>query len=145
MLSVFNNSIQLGLWIVWSKLSYRRIYMYHYIFFFHADRHINPINKETDKKYVDAKCDIYQSMRKKTKNGNSQVFKKPLLLAFDKFGFFNFVDINFEKFAGTNFPMPVTETLYFWHIILSCKLWTFCRFFSEIYVSFINCDIVFCI
>ena len=96
--------------------------MYHYIFFFHADRHINPINKETDKKYVDAKCDIYQSMRKKTKNGNSQVFKKPLLLAFDKFGFFNFVDINFEKFAGTNFPMPVTETLYFWHIILSCKL-----------------------
>ena len=65
------------------------------------------------------------------------------MLTFNKFGFLNFVDINIEKFAGTSFTIAVTEALYFWHKVLSCKLWTFCCFFSEIYMSFINCDIVF--
>ena len=38
---------------------------------------------------------------------------KTLLLVFDNFEFLNFVDINIEKFAGTNFTIAVTETLYF--------------------------------
>ena len=40
-------------------------------------------------------------------------FLKNLLLAFDKFGFLNFVDINIEGFADINFAIAVTETLYF--------------------------------
>ena len=37
-----------------------------------------------------------------------------LLLAFDKFWFLNFVIVNIERFAGTNFAIAVTET-YFLH------------------------------
>ena len=48
--------------------------MYHFVFF-HADRHINHINRETHKKYVDVKCDNSESMQKRLKNGKSQVFK----------------------------------------------------------------------
>ena len=40
-------------------------------------------------------------------------FLKTLLLLFDKFGFFNFGDINIEKFDGTSFAIAVTETFYF--------------------------------
>ena len=72
-------------------------------FFFNADRHINHINKETHKKCVDVKWDNSQSIRKKIKKWKEQSFKKTLLLAFDKFGFLNFVDINIEKFTGINF------------------------------------------
>ena len=64
-------------------------------------------------------------------------------MAFDNFWFLNFVNINIEKFAGINFEIAVTEILYFWHPVLSCRLWTFWYFFSEIYESLINCNIVF--
>ena len=66
-----------------------------------------------------------------------------LSLAFDKVWFLNFVDINIEIFAGVNFAIAVNETLYFWHTVLSCRLWYFWDFFSEIYVALINWDIVF--
>ena len=46
--------------------------------------------------------------------------------------------INIETFAGINFSIAVTETLYFLHPVLSCRLWIFWYFFSEIYVSLIN-------
>ena len=64
-------------------------------------------------------------------------------MAFDNLWFLNFVNINIEKFAGINFEIAVTEILYFWHPVLSCRLWTFWYFFSEIYESLINCNIVF--
>ena len=54
-----------------------------------------------------------------------------LSLAFDKFWFLNFVNINTEKFAGINFVIAVTEILTFWY------------FYSEIYVSLIKWNIVF--
>ena len=63
---------------------------------------------------------------------------KALLLAFDKFWFLSFVNISIEKFA-----IALTESLYFWHPVLSCILWTFWYFFSEIYMSLKNCVIVF--
>ena len=40
-------------------------------------------------------------------------FSKALSMAFDKFWFLNFVDISIEKFAGINFAIVVTQTLYF--------------------------------
>ena len=40
-------------------------------------------------------------------------FLKPLSMAFDKFWFLNFLDISIEKFAGINFAIAVTKTLYF--------------------------------
>ena len=77
MLSVFNNSIQSGLWIARLKVSYGYLKVwylkvsYEYtcttLFFFYSDRHKNYINKETHKKCVDVKCNNSQSMRKKTK------------------------------------------------------------------------------
>ena len=57
----------------------------------------------------------------------------------------NFLDINIEKFADVNFAIAVTKTLYFWHPVLSYRLWIFLNFFSEMYVALINCDIAFCI
>ena len=66
-------------------------------------------------------------------------------MAFDKFWFLNFVDINIDNFADIKFAIAVTETLYFWHPVWPCRLWTFWFFFSEIYVSWSNCDISFCI
>ena len=45
---------------------------------------------------------IHKTCEKRPKNRNSQVFKK-----------LNFVDINIEKIAGTNFAIAVTKTLYF--------------------------------
>ena len=83
------------------------------LLFFHADRHINYINKETHKKCVDFKCNNSQSTRKKTKKWEEPSLLKTLLLALDKFGFLNFVNIDIENFAGTNFAIAVTETLYF--------------------------------
>ena len=87
--------------------------MYHFVFFFHADRHINYINKEKHKKCVDVKCNNSQSARKKTKKWEEPSLLKILFLAFDKFGFLNFMNIDIENFAGTNFAIAVTETLYF--------------------------------
>ena len=84
-------------------------------------------------------------MHAKNDQERAKFFKKTLSLAFDKFWFLNFVDINIENFADINFASAVTETLYFWHPVLSCRLWTFWYFFSEIYVSWSNCDISFCI
>ena len=46
----------------------------------------------------------------------------------------NFVDINTKKLTGINFANAVNEILYL----------TFWCFFSEIYISLINCDIAFC-
>ena len=66
-------------------------------------------------------------------------------MAFDNFCFLNFMDINIENFADINFTIVVTETLCFWHPVWSSKLWTFWNFFSEIYVSWSNCDTAFCI
>ena len=40
-------------------------------------------------------------------------FSKALSIAFLKFWFLNFVDISIEKFAGINFAIAVTQTLYF--------------------------------
>ena len=57
----------------------------------------------------------------------------------------NSVDINVEKLAGVNLAVAATETLYFWHPVLSYRLWIFWNFFSERYVALINCDIAFCI
>ena len=102
------------------------------------------INKETSRKSFDIKCNNSQGMQKWPRKGKSQFFKK-LLLAFDKVWFLNFVDINIEIFAGVNFAIAVNETLYFWHLVLSCRLWYFWNFFSEIYVALINWDIAFCI
>ena len=102
------------------------------------------INKETSRKSFDIKCNNSQGMQKWPRKGKSQVFKK-LSLAFDKVWFLNFVDINIEIFAGVNFAIAVNETLYFWHLVLSCRLWYFWNFFSEIYVALINWDIAFCI
>ena len=102
------------------------------------------INKETSRKSFDIKCNNSQGMQKWPRKGKSQVFKK-LSLAFDKVWFLNFVDINIEIFAGVNFAIAVNETLYFWHPVLSCRLWYFWNFFSEIYVALINWDIAFCI
>ena len=56
----------------------------------------------------------------------------------------NFVDINTKKIANINYAKAVTEALYFWHSVLFCRKRTFWCLFSEIYVSLINCDIVFC-
>ena len=83
---------------------------------------------------------ILKLCKKWPRNGKNQVFKE-LSLAFNKVWFLNFVDINIGKFAGVNFAIAVTETLYFWHQILSYRLWIFWNFFSEICVAFINCDI----
>ena len=52
-------------------------------------------------------------------------FSKALPMAFDKFRFLDFTDITIEKFAGINFAIAVTQTLYFRHPALSCKLSTF--------------------
>ena len=52
-------------------------------------------------------------MRKKTNKFEEPSFLRTLLLAFDKFGFLNFANIDIEKFAGTNFAITVTETLHF--------------------------------
>ena len=52
-------------------------------------------------------------MRKKTNKFEEPSFLRTLLLALDKFGFLNFVNIDIEKFAGTNFAITVTETLHF--------------------------------
>ena len=46
-------------------------------------------------------------------------------MAFDKFRFLDFTDVTIEKFAGINFAIAVTQTLYFRHPALSCKLSTF--------------------
>ena len=70
------------------------------LFFYHADRHINHVTKETHNP---------EHAIKDQKMGRG----KFLFLAFDKFGFLNFMNINIEKFAGTNFAIVVTETLYF--------------------------------
>ena len=102
------------------------------------------INKETSRKSFDIKCNNSQGMQKWPRKGKSLFFKK-LLLAFDKVWFLNFVDINIEIFAGVNFAIAENETLHFRHLVLSCKLWNFWNFFSEIYVALINWDIVFCI
>ena len=66
-------------------------------------------------------------------------------MVFDKILFLNFVDINIEIFAGVNIAITVTETLYFWHPVLSCRLWYFLNFFPETYVASINWEIAFCI
>ena len=84
--------------------------MYH-LNFFSMQSHIN---KETSWKPFDIKCIDSQGMQKWRRNGKIQVFKK-LSLAFNKVWFLKFVDINVEKFAGVNFAIAVTETLYFWH------------------------------
>ena len=102
------------------------------------------INKETSRKYFDIKCNISQGMQKWPRKEKSQAFKK-LSLAFNKVWFLNFVDINIEIFAGVNFAIAVNATLYFWHRVLSSRLWTFWNSFSEFYVALINCDIDFCI
>ena len=73
--------------------------------------------------------------------GIAKFFKK-LLLVFDKFRFLNFVTINVERFAGINFAIAVTET-YFLYQVLSFRLRKCWSFFSEIFVSLINCDIAF--
>ena len=52
-------------------------------------------------------------------------FLKTLLLLFDKFGFFNFGDINIEKFDGTSFAIVVTETFYFWHKVFFLQVVNF--------------------
>ena len=101
-------------------------------------------NKETSRKYFDIKSTNTQGMQKWPRKGKSQAFKK-LSLVFNKVWFLNFVDINIEIFAGVNFAIAVNETLYFWHLVLSCRLWYFWNFFSEIYVALINWDIAFCI
>ena len=54
----------------------------------------------------------------------------------------NFMIINIERFRDINFVIAVTKT-YFLHPVLSCWLWNFWYFFSEIYVSLIKCDITF--
>ena len=87
---------------------------------------------------------ILKVCKKWPANGKSQLLKK-LSLTFNKVWVSNFVHINIEKFAGVNFVIAVTETLYFWHPVLSYRLWIFWNFFSEIYVVLINCDIAFCI
>ena len=51
-------------------------------------------------------------------------------MAFDKFLFFNFVDIGIKNFAGINFAIAVTQTLYIWHPVLSCRLSTVLYFLS---------------
>ena len=56
--------------------------MYHFVFFFHADRHGN---KETNRKSFDIKCDNSQGMQKVTKKWEEPSFLKTLSLAFDKF------------------------------------------------------------
>ena len=71
MLSVFNNSSHSGLWIVWSMVSQKGIYMYHFDFFFHADRHGN---KEINRKSFDVKCDNSQGMQKVTKKWEEPSF-----------------------------------------------------------------------
>ena len=40
-------------------------------------------------------------------------FLKSLSLAFDKFQFLNFVNMNIEKFAGINIVIAVTENFIF--------------------------------
>ena len=87
---------------------------------------------------------IPKACKKWPRNGKSQVFKK-LSLTFDKVWFLSFVDINIKRFDGVDFAIAVTEILYFWHPVLSCRLWIFWNFFSEIYVALIICDIAFCI
>ena len=87
--------------------------------------------------------DVFKTSSRPT-NVCWEAFKR-LSLAFDKVWFLNFVDINIEIFAGVNFAIAVNETLYFWHLVLSCRLWYFWNFFSEIYVALINWDIAFCI
>ena len=138
MLSVFNNLRQSSLWILWSKVSQEEIYMYHFDFIFHAVRHRN---KETNRKSFDFKGDHFQGMQKMTKKWKEPSFLKTLLLVYEKFWFLWL--LIFERFAGINFAIAVTEALYFLHPVLSCRLWTFWYFFSELYVSLINCDIAF--
>ena len=64
-------------------------------------------------------------------------------MTFHKFWILNFVNINIEKFPGINFVISITEFSYFWHLVLSCRLWTFWYFYSKIYVPLTNCNINF--
>ena len=67
MLSVFNNPSQLGIWIVWSKVSQEGRYMYHFDFF--------PMKLDRETKKQTENLLILQC-KKQTRNGKSQVFKK---------------------------------------------------------------------
>ena len=82
------------------------------LIFFHADRHIN--NKKTNRKSFYARYNNAPGMQKmtQTRNGKNH-FSKALSMPFDKFWFLNFVDLSIEKFAGINFDIAVTQTLYF--------------------------------
>ena len=53
------------------------------------------------------------------------------------------MDINIEKFSSICFTIAITETLCFWHPVLSCRLWTFWYYFSETHVPWINHGIAF--
>ena len=71
------------------------------IFFpcFHADRHINHINKDRhkSKKFVYVECDNTQGMKKIANKWEQPNFLKSLSLALDKLGYSNFVVINIEN------------------------------------------------
>ena len=52
-------------------------------------------------------------------------FSKALSMVFDKFWFLNFVDTSIEKFAGINFAIAVTQTIYFWHSVFILQIVNF--------------------
>ena len=118
----FNNLGQSGLWIVWWKVWQEGIYMYHLIFFSMQ----SSISEETSRNFFGIKCNNFEGMQKWPRYRRSQVFKK-LPLAFNKVWFLNFLDINIEKFAVVNFAIAVTETLSFWHPVLSYRLRIFLK------------------
>ena len=89
MLSVFNNPSQSGLWIVWWKVSQEGIYMYHFDFFFHANRHGH---KEKNWKSFDVKYDNSQGMQK-----NDQEMGRAKYLKYFIIGFYVFYDYQYWK------------------------------------------------
>ena len=54
-------------------------------------------------------------MEKMSEKWEEPSFENTLPSAFDKFWFLNFVIVNIERFAGINFAVAVTETLYLLH------------------------------
>ena len=113
----------------WLKVSQEGIYRHHFDFF-HAHRHLKN-TKQTI---------FWCSMRK----WEDQSFLEIPSVPSERFWFMNFVDINPKKTVGINYANAVFETFYFWHQVLFCRMWTFWCFFSEIYISLINCKIAIC-
>ena len=123
-LSVFNNPSQTGLWIVWWKVSQEGIYIYHYGFF---SMQMDMETKRQTENLLMLNAIIPKACKKWSRNGKGQVFRKL---------YYWLLWVLWLSILKDLLPI-------FLHLVLFYRLWNSRYFFSEIYVSLINCDITF--